>query len=135
MRYLFKVRGVLGGKKKRDIPPETQSSRRIPSKFCPDVSTPAVGTLACDIIKCQHNLAALSLNLTRTTMSDKFREFIEIPQQFVRDGNQVCFFSHSSISTAFSVFTPQFLTRCTKPSDKGAKISQLVFSLEIHRFE
>lgn len=92
MRYLFKVRGVPGGKKKRDLPPETQSSRRIPSKFHPYVSTPAVGTLACDIIKCQHNLAALSLNLTRTTMSDKFREFIEIPQQFVRDGNQVCFF-------------------------------------------
>ncbi|KAF9454109.1 hypothetical protein NP233_g10947 [Leucocoprinus birnbaumii] len=32
-------------------------------------------------------------------MSDKVREFIEIPQQFVRDGNQ-------------------FLTRCTKPSQK-----------------
>lgn len=24
-------------------------------------------------------------------MSDKVREFIEIPQQFVRDGNQVCY--------------------------------------------
>ncbi|KAF7436529.1 Sec61p translocation complex subunit [Pleurotus ostreatus] len=32
-------------------------------------------------------------------MSDKLREFIEIPQQFVREGNQ-------------------FLTRCTKPSQK-----------------
>ncbi|KAF8899005.1 hypothetical protein BD779DRAFT_1795547 [Infundibulicybe gibba] len=32
-------------------------------------------------------------------MSDKVREFIDIPQQFVRDGNQ-------------------FLTRCTKPSQK-----------------
>ncbi|KAJ7361560.1 hypothetical protein DFH08DRAFT_684735 [Mycena albidolilacea] len=32
-------------------------------------------------------------------MSDKVREFVEIPQQFVRDGSQ-------------------FLTRCTKPSDK-----------------
>ncbi|KAJ3998509.1 hypothetical protein F5050DRAFT_1744285 [Lentinula boryana] len=32
-------------------------------------------------------------------MSDKLREFIEIPQQFVQDGNQ-------------------FLTRCTKPSQK-----------------
>ncbi|KAF9270602.1 secE/sec61-gamma protein [Marasmius fiardii PR-910] len=32
-------------------------------------------------------------------MSDKIREFVEIPQQFVRDGNQ-------------------FLTRCTKPSQR-----------------
>ncbi|GLB35901.1 putative protein translocase SEC6 [Lyophyllum shimeji] len=30
-------------------------------------------------------------------MSDKMREFLEVPQQFVKDGNQ-------------------FLTRCTKPS-------------------
>ncbi|KAJ7110036.1 hypothetical protein C8R44DRAFT_678675 [Mycena epipterygia] len=32
-------------------------------------------------------------------MSDKVREFVEIPQQFAREGTQ-------------------FLTRCTKPSDK-----------------
>ncbi|KAM6498543.1 protein translocase SEC6 [Amanita muscaria] len=32
-------------------------------------------------------------------MSDKVREFIEIPQEFIRDGNQ-------------------FLTRCTKPSQR-----------------
>ncbi|KAJ7040431.1 hypothetical protein C8F04DRAFT_1254178 [Mycena alexandri] len=32
-------------------------------------------------------------------MSDKVRELVEIPQQFIRDGSQ-------------------FLTRCTKPSDK-----------------
>ncbi|TBU49927.1 secE/sec61-gamma protein [Dichomitus squalens] len=32
-------------------------------------------------------------------MSDKLKEFVEIPQQFARDGNQ-------------------FLTRCTKPSRK-----------------
>jgi len=32
-------------------------------------------------------------------MSDKLREFLDVPQQFVRDGNQ-------------------FLTRCTKPSQK-----------------
>lgn len=24
-------------------------------------------------------------------MSDKIKEFIEVPQQFIRDGNQVCF--------------------------------------------
>ncbi|KAG5718093.1 hypothetical protein E4T56_gene13751 [Termitomyces sp. T112] len=30
-------------------------------------------------------------------MSDKIREFLDVPQQFLRDGNQ-------------------FLTRCTKPS-------------------
>jgi len=33
------------------------------------------------------------------TMSEKLKEFIDIPQQFIRDGNQ-------------------FLTRCTKPSQK-----------------
>jgi len=32
-------------------------------------------------------------------MSDKIREFMDVPQQFIRDGNQ-------------------FLTRCTKPSPK-----------------
>ncbi|KAJ7070880.1 hypothetical protein C8F01DRAFT_1108202 [Mycena amicta] len=32
-------------------------------------------------------------------MSEKIREFVEIPQQFYREGTQ-------------------FLTRCTKPSDK-----------------
>ncbi|KAJ7705998.1 hypothetical protein B0H17DRAFT_1035189 [Mycena rosella] len=36
-------------------------------------------------------------------MSDKVREFIEIPQQFVREGSQ-------------------FLTRCTKPSDKAVGV-------------
>jgi hypothetical protein len=49
-------------------------------------------------------------------MSDKIREFIEIPQQFIRDGNQVCqvkCFEHST-DNAF-----QFLTRCTKPSQQG----------------
>jgi len=34
-----------------------------------------------------------------TAMSEKLKEFIEIPQQFVREGNQ-------------------FITRCTKPSQK-----------------
>ncbi|KAF9654214.1 protein translocase SEC6 [Thelephora ganbajun] len=32
-------------------------------------------------------------------MSDKIKEFLEVPQQFIRDGNQ-------------------FLTRCTKPTQK-----------------
>ncbi|EGN93150.1 hypothetical protein SERLA73DRAFT_146028 [Serpula lacrymans var. lacrymans S7.3] len=32
-------------------------------------------------------------------MSEKFKEFIEVPQQFIHDGNQ-------------------FITRCTKPSQK-----------------
>ncbi|KAF8216036.1 hypothetical protein K438DRAFT_2008267 [Mycena galopus ATCC 62051] len=39
-------------------------------------------------------------------MSDKVREFVEIPQQFVRDGSQ-------------------FLTRCTKPSEKGSFVQAL----------
>jgi len=36
-------------------------------------------------------------------MSDKVREFVEIPQQFIQDGNQVCFLvtnSESSVSLA-----------------------------------
>ncbi|KAI0801085.1 hypothetical protein C8Q74DRAFT_1240230 [Fomes fomentarius] len=41
-----------------------------------------------------HRLVLLS-----RTMSEKLKEFVDIPQQFVRDGNQ-------------------FLTRCTKPSHK-----------------
>jgi hypothetical protein len=31
-----------------------------------------------------------SLQLNSSTMSDKIREFIDIPQQFIRDGNQAC---------------------------------------------
>jgi len=41
-------------------------------------------------------------------MSDKIREFIDIPQSFLRDGNQ-------------------FITRCTKPSQKEfSQISKAV---------
>lgn len=52
-------------------------------------------------------------------MSDKVREFVEIPQQFVRDGSQV-----RLVSPGFPPLRPvltflKFLTRCTKPSDKG----------------
>jgi len=36
----------------------------------------------------QHNSPAL---ISFSSMSDKVREFAEIPQQFIRDGNQVRF--------------------------------------------
>ena len=49
-------------------------------------------------------------------MSDKIREFIEVPQQFIRDGNQVLL-SFKSLTPLLTVI--QFLTRCTKPSQKG----------------
>jgi len=38
-------------------------------------------------------------NLPEADMSEKLKEFIEVPQEFLRDGNQ-------------------FLVRCTKPSQK-----------------
>ena len=51
-------------------------------------------------------------------MSDKVKEFIEIPQEFVKDGQQVSL-SSTSRSDPCSPATVQFLTRCTKPSYKG----------------
>ncbi|CAK5280587.1 unnamed protein product, partial [Mycena citricolor] len=61
----------------------------------------------------RHHVHALLLLSSTTpirsfysTMSDKVREFVEIPQQFVREGSQ-------------------FMTRCTKPSEKGACTSPL----------
>ena len=49
-------------------------------------------------------------------MSDKIREFIEVPQQFIRDGNQVLLSLKSLTPLLIDI---QFLTRCTKPSQKG----------------
>ena len=46
-----------------------------------------------------------------TGVSDRFREFIEIPQQFLHDGNQICYCPKLTFL--------QFLTRCTKPTQKG----------------
>ncbi|THH28047.1 hypothetical protein EUX98_g6143 [Antrodiella citrinella] len=40
-------------------------------------------------------------------MSEKLKEFAEIPQEFIKDGNQ-------------------FLIRCTKPSQKGVFYGLLV---------
>ena len=34
-------------------------------------------------------MRTFSLSVLLVTMSDKIREFIEVPQQFIRDGNQV----------------------------------------------
>ncbi|KAI0001677.1 secE/sec61-gamma protein [Russula vinacea] len=42
-------------------------------------------------------------------MSEKLQEFIEVPQEFIREGNQA---RHSAIAL------PPFLIRCTKPSRK-----------------
>lgn len=35
-------------------------------------------------------------------MSDKIREFIEVPQQFIRDGNQVSFVVYSTLAVAYA---------------------------------
>lgn len=56
-------------------------------------------------------------NSSNTIMSDKIREFIEVPQQFIRDGNQVCQMSGTARTLQTNSF--QFLTRCTKPSQQG----------------
>lgn len=49
-------------------------------------------------------------------MSEKVKEFVEIPQQFLRDGNQVSFFAALESLLFIGI---QFITRCTKPSQKG----------------
>ena len=51
-------------------------------------------------------------------MSEKIQEFLEVPQEFVREGNQVRYpiFGHSH---HIPHKPPQFLVRCTKPSRKG----------------
>ena len=51
-------------------------------------------------------------------MSDKIREFIEVPQQFIREGNQVCELSTAIARIPLMSFF-KFLTRCTKPSQQG----------------
>ena len=51
-------------------------------------------------------------------MSDKIREFIEVPQQFIREGNQVSGLSTAILRILLTNFF-QFLTRCTKPSQQG----------------
>ena len=50
-------------------------------------------------------------------MSEKIKEFIEVPQQFVRDGNQVRALSLPRVEAHPLL---QFITRCTKPSSKGS---------------
>ena len=51
-------------------------------------------------------------------MSEKIQEFLEIPQEFVREGNQVRRFRPCNAKMFLSLPT-QFLVRCTKPSQKG----------------
>ena len=34
---------------------------------------------------------SVPFSVSSTAMSDKLKEFIDIPQQFIRDGNQVCY--------------------------------------------
>ena len=53
-------------------------------------------------------------------MSEKLKEFIDIPQQFVRDGNQVSVTQLACPWSSLISSTRQFLTRCTKPTQKGA---------------
>jgi hypothetical protein len=51
-------------------------------------------------------------------MSDKIKEFVEIPQQFVRDGKQVQHIFSVDLQT-YLMMLWQFITRCTKPSQTG----------------
>lgn len=55
-------------------------------------------------------------------MSEKLKEFTDIPQEFVRDGRQVRVDS-PPLAVARPHAPPQFLTRCTKPSQKGDCLS------------
>ena len=55
--------------------------------------------------------------LKKMNMSDKIKEFAEIPQEFLRDGRQVRLFQ--AIGQATADFRTQFLTRCTKPTPTG----------------
>ena len=89
---------------------DTRSSERV-LKFCNVFGS--VGKLITDIR--QH----CSFLLHSTIMSDKIREFIEVPQQFIRDGNQVCLWCYLCPVFLLKKVLPQFLTRCTKPSQKG----------------
>jgi hypothetical protein len=56
-------------------------------------------------------------------MSEKLKEFIDIPQQFVRDGNQVSVPQFILEPCLLTTSSRQFLTRCTKPSQKGALLT------------
>ncbi len=54
-------------------------------------------------------------------MSDKVREFVEIPQHFLKEGNQVSRPPPANVGNVAEHLLAllQFLTRCTKPSQKG----------------
>lgn len=52
-------------------------------------------------------------------MSEKLKEFVEIPQEFVRDGKQVCRAPEETPESYLTQGNKQFLTRCTKPTQQG----------------
>jgi hypothetical protein len=65
-------------------------------------------------------------------MSEKLQEFIEVPQQFVRDGRQVCL---NTILSMYELICFQFIMRCNKPTEKGLLhwLSNTLFSSITHR--
>ncbi|KAG8736174.1 Sec61p translocation complex subunit [Ceratobasidium sp. 414] len=50
-------------------------------------------------------------------MSDKVKEFVEMPQEFVKEGKLVSCSVEAALGQKTDR-TPQFLTRCTKPTQK-----------------
>ena len=52
-------------------------------------------------------------------MSEKIQEFLEVPQEFIQEGNQVCHPALALIPPPSYFILLQFLVRCTKPSRKG----------------
>ena len=52
-------------------------------------------------------------------MSDKIREFIEVPQQFIRDGNQVHSYIFSTLASLLTIAVPSVPYALHKTFTKG----------------
>jgi hypothetical protein len=52
-------------------------------------------------------------------MSEKIREFIEVPQQFIRDGNQVCSCIVSALLSLLNIAIPSVPYTLHKTFTKG----------------
>ena len=60
--------------------------------------------------------------LLYSTMSDKIQEYIDIPRQFVKEGHQVRWNSVHNENRWLTWDSPQFINRCTKPTQTGEPI-------------
>lgn len=88
-------------------------TRRLSSRVPPAASLPP-----------PHKRTLVLSLISSHIMSEKLKEFIDIPQQFVRDGNQVCS-CLQPLENVPQMMPLQFLTRCTKPSQKGLSNSDV----------